>query len=295
MRLLIVAFASLIPLSAQPPDARNDSGLAALIPSNTQLLTGVQMDTLRNTPLYMRLATRQRMEELDEFSRRTGFDPRRDVRYLVAASNGVDSLVIARGAFPSKPAAGMKRSSYRGVILHTGTAGGYAVIDPTLAIAGPEPRLREAIDRKLSRGSPPVVLAQAALIPANAQLWMAGSAFTRPPASGGAGMSGFLQLLTSVERMNLWADVRTGLVARVNGVCRSEEDAKKLRDSLRGFIGLARLSVPEKQPEMLRFYDRFKAEQRGNAVDLNIDVPPELLDAFIRFAERDRPATPGKR
>lgn len=279
-------------LCAQTSDARFDPGLAAFVPADTVLLTGVQMDALRVTPLYQQMVSKQRLDEFEELARRTGFDPRRDVRQLLMASNGADSLLIARGAFQVKPQAGMKRSLYNGVTIHEKDGAGYAVIDPTIAVAGAAARMRQAIDQKLARAAQPALLLKAKSIPGSAQVWAVATGFSRMPigvGNGAGSMAGLMHLLRTMDDASMWADLRSGVVAKVTGTCRSEEDAKKLRDTVRGFIGLARLSVPEKQPEMLRFYDGFRAEQRGTVVDVDIKAPAELLDAFLKFTG------PGKR
>jgi hypothetical protein len=284
---------------AQTPDSRSDAGLGAFLPGDTVLLAGLQMDTLRTTALYRQMTARQRFADLDDFAKRTGFDPRQDVRHLLVAWNGSESLVVARGAFRIAAPAGWRRAPYKGAVIFASEGAGFAVIDPTTAIAGTEAILHRAIDQKQSRQTAAgELLKRAAGMPAAAQVWLVAQGFAKLPAqlapdTGNA--ANFTRILRSLENLRMWADVRSGIAAKISGSTRAEEDAKRLGDATRGFIGMGRLSVPEKQPELLRFWDGFKVEQRGAELDVDIRVTPDLLDAFVKFIETQPPPAPPPR
>ncbi|MGH9657078.1 MAG: hypothetical protein ACRD96_00960, partial [Bryobacteraceae bacterium] len=57
-----------------------DPVLAALIPPDTVLLAGIRMEPLKSTPLYKQIVATRARADLDDFARRTSFDPRKDVR-----------------------------------------------------------------------------------------------------------------------------------------------------------------------------------------------------------------------
>ena len=63
------------------------------------MLSGIRMEAVRATPLYRKMLAQKALPQLDDFARQTGFDPRRDVRELLIASNGNDVLMAARGTF----------------------------------------------------------------------------------------------------------------------------------------------------------------------------------------------------
>ena len=46
-------------------------------------------------------------------------------------------------------------------------------------------------------------------------------------------------------------------------------------------IGLGRLSVPENQPEMLRLFDGIKVEQKQQSVQVNVNIPADLVDRLL--------------
>jgi hypothetical protein len=263
-----------------------DATLAALVPPDATMLAGARMDTIRSTPLYKKLLAQKRLEQLDEFARRTGFDPRRDVRELLIGSNGKDSIVAARGTFNARGFEGVTKSSYKGYTLYTRDTGGVALIDSSTAIAGNLPALRSALDRYQagSRSGPTVLLSTARQIPPENQIWSVSSGFENfitgaIPQTGNA--ANFGRILRSLENTTAAADFRTGVHGVLNGLCRTAADAKNLGDAARGMAGLGRLSVPENQPELLRLWDGIQVEQQERTVRITVVIPENLLEKLI--------------
>src|SRR5205085_781442 len=113
--------------SAQLGTARIDAVLAALVPADTIMLSGIRMNELRSTPLYNKLLSQQRLSELDDFAKQTNFDPRKDVNDLLIASNGVETVVLARGNFKIQQPPGLKKSVYKGATIYGSREGAYAI------------------------------------------------------------------------------------------------------------------------------------------------------------------------
>ena len=68
------------------------------------------------------------------------------------------------------------------------------------------------------------------------------------------GGTDFAQIFRGVERSAMWADLRGGVDATIEGEVKTEDDAKNLGDAARGLIGLGRLSVPENHRELLNLF-----------------------------------------
>lgn len=263
-----------------------DSTLAALVPSDATMLAGVHMDALRTTPLFQKLVADRFVPQLDDFARESGFDPRRDVRELLIASDGKDTLVAARGTFHERGFAGLAKQSYQGVALYTRGERGAALIDTSTAIAGTLPAVKAALDRYKSgdRSGPAELLARARQIPSQNQIWSVSNGFenfltSAIPETGNAANAG--RILRSLENTTFAADLRSGVNGYLAGTCRSEQDAKNLGDAARGLIGLARLSVPEKQPELLRLWDDIKVDQQQRTVNITVAVPENLVEKML--------------
>jgi len=263
-----------------------DSTLAALAPSDATMLAGLRMDAVRATPLFQKLMTGRSLPQLDHFARETGFDPRRDVRELLIASDGKDLLVAARGAFSEGGFTGVSKQSYKGYPLYVRDQRGVGLINATTAVGGSLPAVKAALDRYKSgdRSGPAELLARARQIPAQNQIWSVSNGFESLltagiPETGNAANVG--RILRSLENTTMAADLRTGVNGYLTGTCRSDEDAKNLGDTARGLIGLGRLSVPEKQPELLRLWDGIKVDQQQRTVNITVTVPEDLLEKML--------------
>jgi hypothetical protein len=265
-----------------------DPTLAALIPPDATMVAGIRMEEVRSTPLYRKMLAQKRLQQLDEFARQTGFDPRRDVRELLVASNGKDNLVAARGTFNVQAFEGMTKSSYKSYSLFTRDRGGVALIDGSTAIAGNLPAVRAALDRYKAgdRSGPTELLGRARQIPPENQLWSVSNSFDNlliglSPAGGNT--ANFARILHSLENATAAADLRTGVNGYLNGLCRTEPDAKNLGDTARGLVGLGRLSVPDNQPELLRLWDGIKVDQQQRTIKITVAIPQDLIDKLVNL------------
>jgi len=113
-------------------------------------------------------------------------------------------------------------------------------------------------------------------LPASAQIWLVANGWH--PLPEGSNLSNMTRLFQSIESATATVDLRSGITAVAQGECRTEQDAKSLAEAIRGMVALGRLSVPEKQPEMLRLYDGIKAEQKQRSIHLNVQIPADLVD-----------------
>lgn len=274
--------------SAEVAGSRVDPVLAALIPGDSVMLAGARMEEIRATPVYKRLLIRQRLQELDKFAAETGFDPRKDVRELLMASNGKDTVVVARGKFPGTGIPSAKKLIYKGYTLFENEEGAYAVLDTTTAVAGKTLAVRSAIDQYKSgnRNAAAALLRKAQEVPGPNQIWAVsigwGNFLERAaPETGNA--ANFGKIFRSLENTTFAADLRTGLNATATGLCTTEQDARTLHDALRGLVGLGRLSVPDNQPELARFYDGIKVEQQQRSLKITVSEPLDLLDKLLEM------------
>lgn len=243
-----------------------DAALEAFIPDDAVLLAGVRLEPLRNTPLFERLAAAG-----GPLAPRAGFDPRKDARELLFASDGLRAIVAARGTFrveavpPSLP-----RSEHRGTVIYGGGEGAFAFVDGSTALAGTPEAVRAALDRRGRRSAKTALLSRARAIPAEYQVWAVSSG---PPAvPGGAG--GFDRMLRAVAGVTAFADLRSGVRGEASGACRDEKNARALADALRGLLALSRLAAPKEDPALFnRIYEGIRIEQQRETVRVTAQVP----------------------
>jgi len=264
-----------------------DPALTAFIPPDTVVLSGVHMDQIRAAPLYRKLAAQNRLPRFDEFPAEAGFDPQRDVNEVMLASDGNRVLAAARGDFKGKRPRALQPTPYKSYqlfIKDDRTA--IAYLDDHTVLGGSHVAVRAAIDQwSTHSGSGPAdLLARVRALPADAQIWAVAlgwkgaSAATLRQMGNAANLD---RLLRSVEAASLTVDFRAGVHAAATGNCRTDAEAKTLSDQLRGFAGLARLSVPKNRPELLRVFDGIRVAQEGQLVKLNIDVPEDLAEQLV--------------
>lgn len=277
-----------------PAPVAVDSSLARLIPADAVLLAGVRVRALRETTLYRKLEPRSGLRDLAGSLAKSGFDINK-VDSLLIASDGVSTLALAKGRFPFTVPDSLSRTDYRGRTIYGSAENSFAAIDDSTAAAGSAASVRAAIDRAAAatRAGHPLLEA-AARLPANSHLWAAGAdlgalAGRYIPREGNAANA--RRLLQSTKRLLLAADFTAGAKASITAACANEKDARLLNDTLRGLLGLARLSVPDGRKELLRIYDGVKVERKDLEIRVEIDEPPELLDKLIEtFAPAITPA-----
>jgi hypothetical protein len=298
--LIVLGAACLAGCSRKPSTTvRVDPALATLIPSDTVLLTGVRVEALRATSVYKKYEPLLE-KELNELSSKAGIDPRKNVWEIVAASNGKDSLVFARGKFsemglePKLEGQGGKRSSYRGYTLIGSDEHVVAFLSPTTAAAGRSAAVKAMLDAKdqPKGGTLQSLIDEVQSIPSSNQIWAGGFGGGRtipvPPSSN---LDNLNRMILSVQRFSGGLDLNGGLKLNAEALCATAADAKRIHDAMRGFIGMGRLSTPTNQPEMLRFYDALKVSQDDTRVLVNADIPEDMLDSVMRMLQERRGST----
>jgi hypothetical protein len=74
-----------------------------------------------------------------------------------------------------------------------------------------------------------------------------------------------------------------GIDATITGECANEQDAKLLGDSLRGLIGIGRLTTPRERPELLRLFDGLKVEQQQRTVRVEASIAGDVVDSLLEM------------
>ena len=269
-----------------------DPAFPTLVPPNTTILAGVQLDKIKAAPLYKRYGAEIDIARLNEFSQRSGLDPLQDIASVLVASDGAQSIAMARGHFsPDQLKAkltggGASRTIYKKYTLIGGERDAVVFINPGLAVAGPARDLRTALDSRdrSEAGIPPNLQARLKSLPKDDQIYVVSSAgipVSAFPArsdvqSSLSNITGFINGLTA----GLAVDDRVRLSAEID--CISDAGAKRVNDALRGAIGLARLATRDNQLDLLRLYDPIHVDQEQSVVRIHADVAGDLVAKLIQ-------------
>lgn len=287
--MVAAAFASCRRPNASPA-IRVDPALAALIPPDTTLLVGAKLDRLRETQVYRKHFERLPLARLDEFAKQTGLDPRKDVWEVLFASNGSWGVLMARGKFPASELEprleeqGAARTGYKGYSLFGDDRNAAFFMNSSTAIAGSTPALKTIIDNRdrASGGVPAALKPLAEAVPRNAQFWavFAGS-IASLPFSGESSLGNINQFIRSIQKGRFNADLSHGFDFQASGTCKTDADARQIRDLLKGLVGFGRLSTPENRPDLLKLYDSIAVTQDANVVNIAADISQDSVDKFL--------------
>ena len=267
-----------------------DPALESLVPADTVFVAGANVDATRDTPVYQKLLGRMPLPQLDEFSRRTGLDPRKDLSQILTCSNGKTGLLLARGKFkaqevePRLEANGAKRFAYKKYSLFGDERGAIFFLNASTAIAGPAGELRSIIDQTGGRGLPAPLRDLLRSLPADDQIYAAlaggleGLNLTIPQDSN---LGNIANVLRAIDSATLGMDLRSGIAVTAEVSSKTERDAKFVHDMVKGVVGLGRLNTPDTHPEMLKLYDAIQVTQQQTHTRVTADIPADLADRFL--------------
>jgi hypothetical protein len=276
-----------------PAAPRLDNVLVRMVPRAPTSLVGAHMDRLIASDLFQKLMAGQRLPQLDQFARDTGFDPRRDVREILFVTGPAGGVMLARGRFNLKqdPAPGMKLVRHGQYNIHTdssGAASGYCILDSSLAAAGDLAAVEAALDEwqhGTHKAAQPLLATVASLGPQTV-LWGTSTGFApflanNLPRAGG--VIDFSTLFKGIESTWFSAAVDSGFVADIHCTTATEKDAISLRDTAKGLIGLGRLMVPPAKPDLVRLWDGITVDQTGRVFTINADIGGDLIDQLVQM------------
>jgi hypothetical protein len=235
-----------------------DPTLVGLVMPDAKILTGIQVDRSQASPFgqYVLAKTQFNDPGFLKFVADTGFDPRNDLREIVAATGGTEqnSIVLGRGSFqPSKIAAsalanGGSVTKYKGIdIILTDKSGNsvIAFLDSSIGLFGNLAAVQATIDRRASGAMFNGALAQKAqAVSATNHAWFV----TLTPLSEFlAGKTGESQVNTMMQS-NLLQAVQSAsggltfgsnaVTVSAEAVTRSDKDAQALNDVLKFLVGM---------------------------------------------------------
>ncbi len=269
------------------------SAFRPLIPPDTKVLAGLDIDKIKTTPLYQRHEKELDFPLLNESTERIGLDPRKDISNLLVAWNGKQPIFMMLGRF--KPAEvekkmaslGAARSKYQKYTLLGDPKTSVAFLTKAVAIAGSAESLHSVIDLDAKGdGEVPEELQERLVgLPKTDQIWAVsrgGLPFVEVPMRSDFG-SALSNIAGYIQATSTGIGVDSGLHLLMNIACISTQGAQRVHDALRGGIGFARLSTKDNQQDLLRLYDAIQVEQDQQVVHVRADLGADLSDKFLSY------------
>jgi len=223
--------------------------MAVCVPPDTVVLAGLRLEKIRNASLYPALPA----------TWRALLEPLRDATDLLAAYNGRDLLVTARGRFASAPP-------------------GAVLLGTTLALGGSPAAIRAATaQRATGRTGAPALVAQAESA-AGKPIWLVVQGRTSLPLTGN--LANLNRLLRLVDYATLTADFDSRVDIRASGSCRTPEDGRQLEEALRALITLA--AVGTRDPDLMAAFQSAQVTRDSSAVHVAISASAQAIEKLLR-------------
>ncbi len=229
------------------------------MPPDTLALADIHLDQLRATPLYAKLNAKNLLPGPKEV--------RAEIDELLLASDGRGSVTFARGRFAEKP-----------------PGGEFTLIGDKIAVAGSADMMHAAIERSKRGGSPPPIVALLEALHGSGEVWAVSNGwpgFSDAEARQMGNAANLNRVLRSVQTASLTADFGSGMHMSAAADCPTQQDAQNLADSLRGLLGMIRLSIPPRQPDLQRAFDAIQVQPAGRSIHVAVDLAPQLATQLV--------------
>lgn len=273
---------------------------------DAHVLAGMDVTQVRNTPFGRMLIRRFAGEgrEFEKFVTATGFDPRRDISELVFSAGETEErwLVAARGSFPAVKLMALAKASGAEITVRDGiriasstkfvsaTPGGkpmaFAFLSPTLALAGDDASVEQAVARRRTASGPPAAVARrAAKVASDYPAWFtAGSAAALMPGGLGPLSEGVMK---TVDRASGGARFASDVQFSAELIERTPEDAQALAEVVRFLATMAGTRPGGGAADIAALLQGLKVTAEGNLVRVAGTASYPLIEAL--FSETEPP------
>jgi hypothetical protein len=311
MKAQILAATTMMALGCGFAATAADSQMLGLVMPDPKVLAGINVDQAKATPFgqYVLSQIAPKEKEFQEIATVLGFDPRRDVRELLVASDPAmpqSGLALARGVFdPQRVTAfatqkGGATELYNGVTIIRPPAGAeghpvaFAFLDPTLAVFGDLANVKGAIDRR----SRPTALGPAMSAKVNEwstlqDAWMVA---TIPPSllkkSPAAQQIPGIQATVIQAVQQAAAGVKFGptVVLKAQAQTDTPQNATTLAGVLQLLTNLA-LAQTKADPQVTALAKALVVTATGDTVNMLMSLPATQFEQLIKPKARPAAAT----
>ncbi|MBN9658591.1 MAG: hypothetical protein J0H49_10460 [Acidobacteria bacterium] len=281
----------------------SDPTLLKLVPSDAKMVAGLDCERAKGSALGQRILSEMKDEDqgFQKFIEATGFDPRRDLREVVMASDGNSkgerALVVVSGTFDQSKinsflrTEGAVQAIYGGVEIWNnpkkGDDGSVAILNRSLALFGKDASVKAAIDRRNSGGT---------VLPADLQkkvdewsvndAWFVSTAGFTQMGVNSDGKNKVMPMGVPVEAIQAAsAGVRFGsdLQVSAEALTRSDKDAQALVDVFKFVASMVRLNSDKPNADQLvKIFDTMQLSTSGATMKFSLTIPEDQFEKFFQ-------------
>ena len=272
-----------------------DSQLVGLMMPNAQVLAGMNVMQVRNSPYgqYLLAQIPLTHPQFQQFVQATGFDPLRDITEVLAASAGVpgdkSGLVAVRGSFDIShilafvKTMGAKVDQSQGVPVISSPDGQMAIalMDATLALAGDANSVTAAVARRSSPSAVnPALTAKATTLSSIQDAWVVSTIMPGSVGIGPGGPAGLnLTALQNIQQSS--AGVKFGASVNVTAevVADTPQNASALADVVRLLVNLGQMSQSNPQAaQFAQVLQNLSIQTKGSAIEVSLAIPEDVVE-----------------
>jgi hypothetical protein len=291
-----------------------DPELMYMVPEKAKLVASVDVRAAKNSEVgrYCLNQTQHENRAFSDFYQETGFDPRRDVDYVLFESSGQaapgfssDSWsMLVRGTFD--PARIRSLASRKGAVIQNvqgvtvisdrGKGGRTSIAFPEVGIAliGDPETVQEII---LNRATPTqfdsALKLQIDNVGASNDLWFAtvlGGGFLKHEVGGSQAQPQAGRALESVLRSSGGIRLGAEVGFTFNALTRSPEDAQALADVVRFLASAAQSQQADDAPQLAAALANLNVVPSGSSIQARVTVPEKTVQQL--FQPKDRAESP---
>jgi hypothetical protein len=293
---LFTAFSGV--LSAADPQLLN------LVMPDAKVLAGVNVEQAMGTQFGQFVLNQMQTQdtELQKLVTMTGFDPRRDVRELLVASDGVPQgktgLALAKGTFDGSmitaaaTLAGVITEVYGGVTILEEPKqhlAGMAFLDASTVIAGDIANVKGAIDRSNTPQPLPAAVAVKVNQWSNSQdawgITTVPPSSLAPPAKAGAPNNPMMNAGQNVQAAA--GGVKFGALVVLSGeaTCDTAQNATTLADMGKLLINMAQMQAGQ-DANAAALIKSVSVTANGNVVKVSASLPQDVFQTMLQSGKK---------
>ena len=267
-----------------------DPALLSLVPADAKFMVGANLESLKKSPIYQEHFANEFAAQLDNFSRQTGLDPRKDIWEVLAYADPQATVVMARGKFtvgdlePKLEGQGIQKTKFKGYTLYGDDRNAAVFLNSSTAIASDAPALRALLERRDRAPAPAAALVKlAGEIPHGTQVWgVFQGNFMKLPVEEGSNLANVNRILAGLEGGLVYANMTSGFDFAATGNGTSAQSAQEINDALRALLGLLRLNTRNEQKDLFEIYDAVDIKQSAKTVKMTLHVKRDLVDQLLK-------------
>lgn len=299
---LLTAFSGV--LSAADPQLLN------LVMPDAKVIAGVNVEQAKGTQFgqYVLNQIQTNDADMQKLITLTGFDPRRDVREVLVASDGVPQtkvgLALARGNFDvakimaaaTTQGKDVVTETYAGITIleDTKATHGIAFLDSTTAVGGDLASVKGAIDRRTNaQPLPAALLVKINQWSTSQDAW---GISTVPPTSfapaqpaGGAHAGPNAMIASTAQSVQqAYGGVKFGanVVFTAEAVCDTAQNANSLGDLVKFMINLAQMQGGAQDPKFAALANSVTVTPNGTSLKITASLPQDVFTQMLQPAHK---------